>query len=180
VDKSLVSRPTEINGLELTCYPRSQRLNVSRRGTWKVMLCTFSCSKWVTKATCFVATPHLTLVVLRRQATIHMSLPRHQNIVTLYQTLQTRKWLFLLLEMCPGEDLYVPRSPDFVLIANFIPSYTAFTGSSILEIRRHPAPLRTTIPDFATSRLKRIPMPETSHCRPATYHPRRYRSRPVP
>jgi hypothetical protein len=36
-----------------------------------------------------------------------MSLPRHQNIVTLYQTLQTKKWLFLLLEMCPGEDLYV-------------------------------------------------------------------------
>lgn len=42
-----------------------------------------------------------------QQATIHMSLPRHQNIVTLYQTLQTKKWLFLLLEMCPGEDLYV-------------------------------------------------------------------------
>ena len=45
--------------------------------------------------------------VARAQATIHMSLPRHQNIVTLYQTLQTKKWLFLLLEMCPGEDLSV-------------------------------------------------------------------------
>lgn len=39
------------------------------------------------------------------EATIHLSLPRHPNIVTLYQTLQTSKWLFLLLEMCPGEDL---------------------------------------------------------------------------
>ncbi len=39
------------------------------------------------------------------EATIHMSLPKHDNIVTLYQTLQTSKWLFLLMEMCPGEDL---------------------------------------------------------------------------
>lgn len=40
------------------------------------------------------------------EATIHLSLPKHQNIVTLYQTLQTKRWLFLLLEMCPGEDLF--------------------------------------------------------------------------
>lgn len=40
------------------------------------------------------------------EATIHLCLPKHENIVTLYQTLQTRKWLFLLMEMCPGEDLF--------------------------------------------------------------------------
>ncbi|KAJ9123184.1 hypothetical protein QFC22_001377 [Naganishia vaughanmartiniae] len=40
------------------------------------------------------------------EATIHLSLPKHVNIVTLHQTLQTKKWLFLLLEMCPGEDLF--------------------------------------------------------------------------
>jgi hypothetical protein len=39
------------------------------------------------------------------EATIHLSLPRHENVVTLHQALQTRKWLFLLMEMCPGEDL---------------------------------------------------------------------------
>ncbi|WWC85534.1 uncharacterized protein L201_000398 [Kwoniella dendrophila CBS 6074] len=40
------------------------------------------------------------------EAHIHLSLPIHQNIVTLHQTLQTRKWLFLMLELCPGEDLF--------------------------------------------------------------------------
>ncbi|WVQ94033.1 hypothetical protein IAU59_001111 [Kwoniella sp. CBS 9459] len=40
------------------------------------------------------------------EAYIHLSLPIHQNIVTLHQTLQTRKWLFLMLELCPGEDLF--------------------------------------------------------------------------
>lgn len=39
------------------------------------------------------------------EATIHLSLPIHKNIVTLHQTLQTKKWLFLMLELCPGEDL---------------------------------------------------------------------------
>ncbi|WVQ80412.1 hypothetical protein IAT38_002517 [Cryptococcus sp. DSM 104549] len=40
------------------------------------------------------------------EAHIHLSLPIHKNIVTLHQTLQTRKWLFLMLELCPGEDLF--------------------------------------------------------------------------
>jgi serine/threonine protein kinase len=40
------------------------------------------------------------------EATIHLSLPIHTNIVTLHQTLQTKKWLFLMLELCPGEDLF--------------------------------------------------------------------------
>ncbi|KAK8845390.1 hypothetical protein IAR55_006103 [Kwoniella newhampshirensis] len=40
------------------------------------------------------------------EAHIHLSLPIHQNIVTLHQTLQTKKWLFLMLELCPGEDLF--------------------------------------------------------------------------
>lgn len=40
------------------------------------------------------------------EATIHLSLPIHTNIVTLHQTLQTNKWLFLMLELCPGEDLF--------------------------------------------------------------------------
>lgn len=39
------------------------------------------------------------------EATIHLSLPIHQNIVTLHETLQTKNWLFLMLELCPGEDL---------------------------------------------------------------------------
>lgn len=41
------------------------------------------------------------------EATVHLSLPIHTNIVTLHETLQTSKWIFMLLEWCPGEDLYV-------------------------------------------------------------------------
>lgn len=41
------------------------------------------------------------------EATIHLSLPIHRNIVTLHDTLQTKNWLFLMLELCPGEDLCV-------------------------------------------------------------------------
>lgn len=41
------------------------------------------------------------------EAQIHLSLPIHTNIVTLHETLQTNKWLFLMLEWCPGDDLYV-------------------------------------------------------------------------
>lgn len=39
------------------------------------------------------------------EATIHLTLPIHSNIVTLHETLQTKNWLFLMLELCPGEDL---------------------------------------------------------------------------
>lgn len=51
-------------------------------------------------------TPGRNPVLVVHQATIHQSLPAHPNIVTLHQTLQTPQWLFLVLEMCPGEDLY--------------------------------------------------------------------------
>ncbi|TIB36616.1 hypothetical protein E3P86_02438 [Wallemia ichthyophaga] len=40
------------------------------------------------------------------EARIHQSLPVNQNIVTLYHTLETSNWLFLLMEYCPGQDLY--------------------------------------------------------------------------
>ena len=40
------------------------------------------------------------------EAKIHQSLPVHPNIVTLYHTLETQGWLFLLMEFCPGQDLY--------------------------------------------------------------------------
>lgn len=46
------------------------------------------------------------LEVQRLEATIHQSLPPHANIVTLYRTYETSEWLFLVLEYCPGQDLY--------------------------------------------------------------------------
>lgn len=46
------------------------------------------------------------LEVQRLEATIHQSIPPHQNIVTLYRTYETPEWLFLVLEYCPGQDLF--------------------------------------------------------------------------
>ncbi|SYW79131.1 uncharacterized protein UBRO2_02815 [Ustilago bromivora] len=46
------------------------------------------------------------LEVQRLEATIHQSIPAHPNIVTLYRTYETPDWLFLVLEYCPGQDLY--------------------------------------------------------------------------
>ncbi|CAO1625169.1 unnamed protein product [Parajaminaea phylloscopi] len=46
------------------------------------------------------------LDVQRLEATIHQSIPPHVNIVTLYRTYETPEWLFLVLEYCPGQDLF--------------------------------------------------------------------------
>lgn len=46
------------------------------------------------------------LEVQRLEATIHQSIPPHPNIVTLYRTYETPEWLFLILEYCPGQDLF--------------------------------------------------------------------------
>jgi serine/threonine protein kinase len=40
------------------------------------------------------------------EATIHQSLPVHQNIVTLWTTLETDSYLLLVLDYVPGEDLF--------------------------------------------------------------------------
>lgn len=42
----------------------------------------------------------------RLEATIHQLLPQHKNIVTLHNTYETRDWLFLVLEYCPGKDMF--------------------------------------------------------------------------
>lgn len=46
------------------------------------------------------------LEVQRLESTIHQSIPHHPNIVTLYRTYETPEWLFLVLEYCPGQDLF--------------------------------------------------------------------------
>lgn len=42
----------------------------------------------------------------RTEAFIHQSIPKHPNIITLYCTYETSDWLFLVMEYCPGQDLY--------------------------------------------------------------------------
>ena len=46
------------------------------------------------------------LDVQRLEATIHQSIPAHPNIITLYLAYETNDWLMLVLEYCPGKDLY--------------------------------------------------------------------------
>lgn len=42
----------------------------------------------------------------RNELTIHQSIPAHPNIITLHSAYETTDWLFLVLEYCPGKDLY--------------------------------------------------------------------------
>ncbi|WFC97628.1 hypothetical protein MYAM1_000347 [Malassezia yamatoensis] len=42
----------------------------------------------------------------RIEAFIHQSIPRHSNIINLHCTYETSDWLFLIMEYCPGRDLY--------------------------------------------------------------------------
>lgn len=61
-----------------------------------------------------------------QEATIHHSLPIHDNVVTLWTTLETASYLLLVLDYVPGEDLFyfleqqrdyeeTPPAPDRVL-----------------------------------------------------------------
>jgi serine/threonine protein kinase len=82
------------------------------------------------------------------EAHIHLSLPIHQNIVTLHQTLQTPKWLFLMLELCPGEDLFywLEKSRD----ASPPPSHARLpNGSALMSSSKYSA---SSIP-FSSSQL---------------------------
>ncbi|BEJ14591.1 hypothetical protein CspHIS471_0403580 [Cutaneotrichosporon sp. HIS471] len=65
------------------------------------------------------------------EATIHLLLPIHPNIVTLHETLQTKNWLFLMLELCPGEDLFywLERSRD----ASPPPAHSRLIGGQHLD-----------------------------------------------
>ncbi|POW00828.1 hypothetical protein PSTT_12864 [Puccinia striiformis] len=46
------------------------------------------------------------LVLQRGEAELHRSLPLHSNIVALHRALETPNWLFLVIEYCPGQDLF--------------------------------------------------------------------------
>ncbi|KIM31910.1 hypothetical protein M408DRAFT_63937 [Serendipita vermifera MAFF 305830] len=49
------------------------------------------------------------------EATIHQSLPIHDNVVTLWHTLETASYLLLVLDYVPGEDLFyfLEQSRDY-------------------------------------------------------------------
>lgn len=46
------------------------------------------------------------IAIQRFEATLHRAIPPHPNVVELHQAFETPAWLFLVLEYCPGQDLY--------------------------------------------------------------------------
>lgn len=42
----------------------------------------------------------------QNELSTHQSIPSHPNIITLHSAYETADWLFLVLEYCPGKDLY--------------------------------------------------------------------------
>ncbi|EPQ28843.1 uncharacterized protein PFL1_03646 [Pseudozyma flocculosa PF-1] len=66
----------------------------------------FTPREFALKCLCKRDLPEDMLEIQRLEATIHQSIPAHPNIVTLYRTYETQDWLFLILEYCPGQDLY--------------------------------------------------------------------------
>lgn len=55
------------------------------------------------------------LRIQRLEVGIHQAIPAHPRIVTLYTSFESRDWLFLLLEYCPGQDLFfwLEQARDF-------------------------------------------------------------------
>lgn len=44
--------------------------------------------------------------VQKFEATLHRQLPQHDNVVALHKAFETPVWLFLVLEYCPGQDMF--------------------------------------------------------------------------
>ncbi|KAI8451194.1 hypothetical protein BY996DRAFT_6416611 [Phakopsora pachyrhizi] len=70
------------------------------------------------------------LMIQRGEAELHQSLPLHENIVSLYWALETPNWLFMVIEYCPGQDLFYwleqsKDSQDLESLASRANSYSA-------------------------------------------------------
>ena len=87
-------------------FHNSPALEERRRKDLKVNTKLRPGKEFALKCLCKRDLPEDMLEVQRLEATIHQSIPAHPNIVTLYRTYETPDWLFLVLEYCPGQDLY--------------------------------------------------------------------------
>uniref|UniRef100_V5GVM4 Protein kinase n=2 Tax=Kalmanozyma brasiliensis (strain GHG001) TaxID=1365824 RepID=V5GVM4_KALBG len=87
-------------------FHNSPALEERRRKDLKVNTSLRPGKEFALKCLCKRDLPEDMLEVQRLEATIHQSIPSHPNIVTLYRTYETPDWLFLVLEYCPGQDLY--------------------------------------------------------------------------
>ncbi|SPO20000.1 uncharacterized protein UTRI_00391_B [Ustilago trichophora] len=87
-------------------FHNSPALEERRRKDLKINTRLRPGKEFALKCLCKRDLPEDMLEVQRLEATIHQSIPSHPNIVTLYRTYETPDWLFLVLEYCPGQDLY--------------------------------------------------------------------------
>lgn len=87
-------------------FHNSPALEERRRKDLKINTHMRPGKEFALKCLCKRDLPEDMLEVQRLEATIHQSIPSHPNIVTLYRTYETPDWLFLVLEYCPGQDLY--------------------------------------------------------------------------
>lgn len=87
-------------------FHNSPALEERRRKNLKINTGLRPGKEFALKCLCKRDLPEDMLEVQRLEATIHQSIPAHPNIVTLYRTYETPDWLFLVLEYCPGQDLY--------------------------------------------------------------------------
>ncbi|KAE8244769.1 hypothetical protein A4X13_0g6283 [Tilletia indica] len=90
--------------------------------------------KFALKCLCKRHLDDVHLEIQRLEATIHQSIGFHPNIVTLYRVYETPDWLFLVLEYCPGQDLYfwLERSQD--LAGGLTPAGSIYRGDISSEL----------------------------------------------
>ena len=74
------------------------------------------------------------------EATIHQSLPVHDNVVTLWHTLETASYLLLVLDYVPGEDLFyfLEQSRDYEASDNTLstPPVASLPPDQLLSTQR--------------------------------------------
>ncbi|KDN53596.1 hypothetical protein K437DRAFT_260521 [Tilletiaria anomala UBC 951] len=87
------------------------------------------------------------LEVQRLESTVHQSIPAHPNIVTLYRTYETPDWLFLVLEYCPGQDLFfwLEQAQDEMHTSSSSSSNSSVASFSVTDLE--PEPNTATVTD---------------------------------
>ncbi|PWZ02684.1 LOW QUALITY PROTEIN: hypothetical protein BCV70DRAFT_224390 [Testicularia cyperi] len=104
--EDLLSSTLKANAGKEGVFHNSPALEERRRKDLQINTRLQPGKEFALKCLCKRDLPEDMLEVQRLEATIHQAIPAHPNIVTLYRTYETPDWLFLVLEYCPGQDLY--------------------------------------------------------------------------
>ncbi|KAM0746118.1 kinase-like protein, partial [Meredithblackwellia eburnea MCA 4105] len=103
--------------------------------------------------------------VQRGEAILHRALPEHEFIVRLYGAFETDDWLFLVLEYCPGQDLFFwLQADDSDLYELHSRAASPFQRSS-----HSPTPNPPSSHSHSHSQAQAIPAASTSSPRPYSH-----------